>query len=77
MTSILGGKFWSGFASGALSSVATSAWSGGESTSSYHGAGISAFYFIGVRNTPDYFDHKAINFNELRRTQIDNTRVRN
>lgn len=49
----------------------------GVSYAGPYGAGISAFYFIGVRNTPDYFDHKAINFNELRRTQIDNTRVRN
>lgn len=31
MTAISGGKFWSGFAAGALSSIASSAWSGGES----------------------------------------------
>ncbi|MFB9109791.1 hypothetical protein ACFFVK_14485, partial [Flavobacterium gyeonganense] len=30
MTAISGGKFWSGFASGALSSIAASAWSGGS-----------------------------------------------
>ncbi|CAA9202861.1 hypothetical protein FLA105534_04286 [Flavobacterium bizetiae] len=30
MTSISGGKFWSGFAAGALSSVASSAWGGGD-----------------------------------------------
>ncbi|MEO8237468.1 MAG: hypothetical protein ABI576_05115 [Flavobacterium sp.] len=42
-----------------------------------YGAGISAFYFMGVRNTPDYFEHKPINFKELREVQIDNTRVRN
>ncbi|WP_278011728.1 hypothetical protein [Flavobacterium gyeonganense] len=32
MTAISGGKFWSGFASGALSSIAASAWSGGSTT---------------------------------------------
>lgn len=32
MTSISGGKFWSGFAAGALSSIASSAWGGGMST---------------------------------------------
>ncbi|MCV9928242.1 hypothetical protein OIU83_11285 [Flavobacterium sp. LS1R49] len=31
MTAISGGKFWSGFAAGALSSIAASAWSGGNS----------------------------------------------
>ncbi|MFH7017612.1 RHS repeat-associated core domain-containing protein [Flavobacterium sp. FlaQc-47] len=31
MTAISGGKFWSGFAAGALSSIAASAWSGGSS----------------------------------------------
>lgn len=30
MTAISGGKFWSGFAAGALSSIAASVWSGGE-----------------------------------------------
>ncbi len=30
MTAISGGKFWSGFAAGALSSIAASAWSGGN-----------------------------------------------
>ncbi|CAD0004193.1 RHS repeat-associated core domain-containing protein [Flavobacterium salmonis] len=30
MTAISGGKFWSGFAAGALSSIASSAWSGGD-----------------------------------------------
>ena len=29
MTAISGGKFWSGFAAGALSSIASSAWGGG------------------------------------------------
>ncbi|PXY42776.1 hypothetical protein DMB65_01780 [Flavobacterium cheongpyeongense] len=32
MTAISGGKFWSGFAAGALSSIAASAWSGGSTT---------------------------------------------
>lgn len=32
MTAISGGKFWSGFAAGALSSIASSAWSGGMSS---------------------------------------------
>ena len=31
MTAISGGKFWSGFAAGALSSIASSAWGGGTS----------------------------------------------
>lgn len=48
----------------------------GFSYSGGQGAGISAFYFMGVRNTPNYFNHKIIDFNELRRVQIDNTRVR-
>ncbi|PXY39074.1 hypothetical protein DMB65_19545 [Flavobacterium cheongpyeongense] len=39
MTAISGGKFWSGFAAGALSSIAASAWSGGGPNSNYHGAG--------------------------------------
>jgi RHS repeat-associated protein len=39
MTAVSGGKFWSGFAAGALSSIAASAWSGGGATSNYHGAG--------------------------------------
>jgi RHS repeat-associated protein len=42
MTEATGGKFWSGFAAGALSSIAASAWSGGGSTSNYHGAGSFA-----------------------------------
>ncbi|REG97997.1 RHS repeat-associated core domain-containing protein [Flavobacterium aquicola] len=42
MTAISGGKFWSGFAAGALSSIASSAWQGGGSTSNYHGAGSFA-----------------------------------
>ncbi|MBZ4042639.1 RHS repeat-associated core domain-containing protein [Flavobacterium hibisci] len=32
MSAMQGGKFWSGFASGALSSIAASAWSGGSTT---------------------------------------------
>lgn len=32
MTAISGGKFWSGFAAGALSSIASSAWNGGATT---------------------------------------------
>ncbi|OOV29137.1 hypothetical protein BXU11_04220 [Flavobacterium sp. LM5] len=39
MTAISGGKFWSGFAAGALSSIASSAWQGGGATSNYHGVG--------------------------------------
>jgi len=35
MTAISGGKFWSGFASGALSSIAASVWSGGSSMDGY------------------------------------------
>jgi len=41
------------------------------------GAGISAFYFIGVRNPTNHFNHQIDDFTELRRVQIDNTRVRN
>lgn len=36
MTAISGGKFWSGFAAGALSSIAASAWSGGSSPPETH-----------------------------------------
>lgn len=32
---------------------------------------------MGVRNTPDYFDHKPMNLRELREVRIDNSRVRN
>lgn len=35
MTTISGGKFWSGFAAGALSSIASSVWSGGSSMDGY------------------------------------------
>ncbi|WP_347053734.1 RHS repeat-associated core domain-containing protein [Flavobacterium olei] len=35
MTAISGGKFWSGFAAGALSSIAASAWNGGTTTTKY------------------------------------------
>lgn len=49
----------------------------GASSSGFYGAGISAFYFMGVRSTPNYFDHKIIDFYELGRVKIDNTRVRN
>lgn len=31
MSGVQGGNFWNGFASGALSSIAASAWSGGSS----------------------------------------------
>lgn len=48
----------------------------GASFSGGEGTVISAFYFMGVRNTPDYFNHKIIDFQELRKVQIDNTRVR-
>ncbi|MDN3675585.1 FG-GAP-like repeat-containing protein [Flavobacterium branchiarum] len=42
-----------------------------------YGTGISAFYFMGVRSTSTYFTHKSIDFYELRKIKIDNTRVRN
>ncbi len=48
MISVSGGKFWSGFASGAISSIAASAWSGGGSTSNYHGAGNFAKSGVGM-----------------------------
>lgn len=48
MTAISGGKFWSGFAAGALSSIAASAWSGGGATSNYHGAGNFANSGVGM-----------------------------
>ena len=48
MTSISGGKFWSGFAAGALSSIASSAWQGGGPTSNYHGAGNFAKSGVGM-----------------------------
>ncbi len=43
MTSISGGKFWSGFAAGALSSIAASAWSGGTTTTSQTDGDITTF----------------------------------
>lgn len=51
MTAISGGKFWSGFAAGALSSIASSAWGGGSDSQwqglggklADNGAGIIAF----------------------------------
>lgn len=45
MTAISGGKFWSGFAAGALSSIAASAWSGG---SSMDGLGKNAHAIAGT-----------------------------
>lgn len=48
----------------------------GVSYTGPYGAGISAFYFMGVRSTPDYFSHRAINYKELQKMQIDNTRVK-
>ncbi|MEP6930181.1 MAG: RHS repeat-associated core domain-containing protein [Flavobacterium sp.] len=45
MTAISGGKFWSGFAAGALSSIAASAWSGG---SSMDGLGENAHAIAGT-----------------------------
>ncbi|GGF03839.1 RHS repeat-associated core domain-containing protein [Flavobacterium limi] len=43
MTAISGGKFWSGFASGALSSIAASAWRGGTSTTSQVDGDLTIF----------------------------------
>jgi hypothetical protein len=48
MTAISGGKFWSGFAAGAASSIVSSAWSGGGSDSNYHGAGNYAKSGVGM-----------------------------
>ena len=48
MTAISGGKFWSGFAAGALSSIAANAWSGGGESSNYHGAGRFANSDVGM-----------------------------
>jgi len=45
MTAISGGKFWSGFAAGALSSIAASAWNGG---SSMDGVGKNAHAIAGT-----------------------------
>ena len=47
----------------------------GASYSGSYGTGISAFYFMGVRNTPDYFKHKVIDLNEHREVKVDKTRV--
>ncbi|MDY0989668.1 RHS repeat-associated core domain-containing protein [Flavobacterium sp. CFBP9031] len=61
MTAISGGKFWSGFAAGALSSIASSAWSGGSSAPETHSFGGASFTetfnhqgisgFLGANNT--------------------------
>jgi len=48
MTAISGGKFWSGFAAGALSSVASSVWSGGSSMDGY-GKNAHAIAGTGMR----------------------------
>jgi hypothetical protein len=40
MTAISGGKFWSGFAAGAISSMAASAWAGGSSMSEAGSNGV-------------------------------------
>jgi hypothetical protein len=41
MSYIQGGKFWSSFAAGCISSIASSAWQGGDSTGGVHHRGIS------------------------------------
>lgn len=60
MTGIQGGNFWSGFASGAISSIVSSAWQGGSTTETYHFAGMSTTAefshqgigsFLGANNT--------------------------
>jgi RHS repeat-associated protein len=44
MSAISGGKFWSGFAAGALSSIASSAWNGGVSTTSQTNGDLTTYY---------------------------------
>jgi len=48
MAGVQGGNFWSGFSSGALSSIATSAWQGGGSESNFKGAGKFASSGVGM-----------------------------
>ncbi|HEX9151060.1 MAG TPA: hypothetical protein VF842_03200 [Flavobacterium sp.] len=48
MSGIQGGKFFSSFVAGALSSIAASAWQGGGAGSSYHGAGSFANSDVGM-----------------------------
>lgn len=48
MTAVSGGKFWSGFAAGALSSIASSVWSGGSSMDGY-GKGAHAIADTGMK----------------------------
>ncbi|WP_264524401.1 RHS repeat-associated core domain-containing protein [Flavobacterium sp. N502536] len=52
MTAISGGKFWSGFAAGALSSIAASTWSGGSSAPETHSFGGASF--------KETFNHQGI-----------------
>lgn len=57
MTAISGGKFWSGFAAGALSSIASSAWSGGTTTDTHFQAnsGLTDGHFV-----TDTFSHQGL-----------------
>ncbi|KOP39077.1 hypothetical protein DBB36_21525 [Flavobacterium sp. WLB] len=57
MAAIQGGKFWSGFASGALSSIASSAWSGGITTENTFQSNSSLTEGHFVTNT---FSHQGI-----------------
>ncbi|UPT70703.1 MAG: hypothetical protein M0D53_16830 [Flavobacterium sp. JAD_PAG50586_2] len=42
MSEVQGGNFWTGFASGCLASVASSAWGGGTTTENYNFRGYEA-----------------------------------
>lgn len=57
MTAISGGKFWSGFAAGAISSIAASAWSGGNTVETKFEANSSLTEGHFVTNT---FSHQGI-----------------
>ena len=57
MTAISGGKFWSGFAAGALSSIASSAWSGGSTVETNFEANSSLTSGHFVTNT---FSHQGL-----------------
>ncbi|WP_017495376.1 RHS repeat-associated core domain-containing protein [Flavobacterium sp. WG21] len=57
MTAISGGKFWSGFAAGALSSIASSAWNGGSTVETKFETNSSLTEGHFVSNT---FSHQGI-----------------
>jgi RHS repeat-associated protein len=59
MSSVTGGSFWSGFAAGAISSIASSVWSGGETTTTKFesNSGLTEGHFV-----TETITHEGIGF---------------